>query len=162
MLPRYSVLSFSNQQCFLYKIARIMSYPKKRMARISRTKPYNITIFRGSPKLWIYQSSNTIKSIVMVHLSKAHYKPDEPDSEYKWTEYQCLLVTLCHVPWLGKKAPQFSSCDQTSASFADDWKSNERETGSCLWHPVGMPPGFPGVYQTNRKRSGSFVACPPQ
>ena len=41
-----------------------------------------------------------------------------------------------------QKNPQPSSCDLTSASFADDWKSNERETGSCLWHPVGMPPGF--------------------
>ena len=101
----------------------------------------------------------------MVHLSKAHYKPDEPDSEYKWTEYQCLLVTLCHVPWLGKKASKSSSCDLTSASFADDWKSNERETRSCLWHPVGMPPGFTKQTGNGRVRlslvrpSSSGTAC---
>ena len=45
-----------------------------------------------------FQFTSHPTPMVMVHRSNAHYKPDEPDSKYKWTEYQCLLVTLCHVP----------------------------------------------------------------
>ena len=58
-----------------------------------------------------------------------------------WISMLVSNIASCSVT-RGKTPPPISSCDLTSASFADDWKSNERETGSCLWHPVGMPPGF--------------------
>ena len=79
-----------------------MSYPKKRIARVSRTKPYTNTIFRGSPKLWIYQSFYSLH-----HQVNSDGAPIKSSLQARWTRLRIQM------DWISMLVSNIMSCSVT-------------------------------------------------